>query len=217
MHEQRHSFEWSDRGPPLRSGYLVHLPDEPAEDGERWPLLVFLHGAGERGDDLERVKAHGPPSLAGGGQELPFVIASPQCPPRRYWDVLWLSALLDELTATQPVDADRIYLTGISLGGYGAWHWACGEPERFAALAPICGGGNPGLACSLVGLPIWAFHGARDVVVPPRESEAMVDAVRDCGGEARLTVYPDVGHDSWTRTYRTGEVFDWLLEHTRSW
>lgn len=134
--------------------YLLDLPRGYDQTDEPWPLIVFLHGAGECGDDLERVRAHGPPRLAREGRDLPFVVAAPQSR-RGGWDVAALDRMLDEIVASNRVDQDRIYLTGISMGGFGAWAWAAARPERFAALAPICGGGDPDWADRLKALPVW--------------------------------------------------------------
>ncbi len=113
------------------------------------------------------------------------------------------------------MDTERIYLTGLSMGGYGTWALAAKYPERFAAIVPICGGGKRFMARSLKDIPVWAFHGAKDNVVPLKESVKMVNAVKALGGNARLTVYPDAGHDSWTETYRNKELYSWFLGHRK--
>jgi predicted peptidase len=206
----------------LKIGYLLYLPEEygkPEAQGKKWPLLVFLHGSGESGSDLEKVKAHGPPKLIAGGKAFPFIVVSPQAPttPRRGWDVETLNALLDEIIAHYAVDEDRVYLSGLSMGGYGAWAWATANPERFAAVAPICGGGQPRMAARRMrDLPVWAFHGAKDPTVPVQESEDMIAALTKAGAaEAKLTIYPEAGHDSWTVTYDNPELYAWLLRHER--
>jgi predicted peptidase len=195
--------------------YLLYLPKGYAGGRKRWPLLLFLHGAGERGRDIEQVKRHGPPRLIAEGHELPFIVVSPQCPGNQWWSPDVLGALLDEVIATHRVDERRVYLTGLSMGGYGTWGLACEHPESFAAIAPICGGGNRLLAHALAHVPVWAFHGAKDEVVPLVETEKMVNAVRACGGKARLTIYPEAGHDSWTATYANPALYRWLLKHRR--
>ncbi|MFG0253335.1 MAG: prolyl oligopeptidase family serine peptidase, partial [Phycisphaerales bacterium JB038] len=128
---------------------------------------------------------------------------------------LALVALLDAVSDAYAVDADRLYVTGLSMGGYGAWALAARQPHRFAALAPICGGGDPATATSFVHLPVWAFHGAQDNVVPVRRTQEMVEALRQAGAEARLTIYPDAGHDSWTETYENPKLYEWLLAQSR--
>lgn len=201
---------------PVAADYLLYLPEGYEERDEAWPLLLFLHGAGERGDSLGLVKQHGPPKLIARGERLPFIVVSPQQSADGWWDPYVLDALLDEIVATHRVDEDRVYVTGLSMGGFGTWALIALDPDRFAAAAPICGGGTPRLMCGIGRLPVWAFHGADDPVVPLRRSEEMADALDACGGDVRLTVYPGVGHDSWTRTYDDPRFFDWLLAHRRS-
>lgn len=198
-----------------RLRYLLALPEGYGDDDRRWPLLVFLHGAGESGDDLSKVKAHGPPKLlAAGTRSFPCIVVSPQSPGRG-WNPDFLLALIDDVCREQRVDEERIWLTGLSMGGFGTWSVAAARPERFAAIVPICGGGNPRDAGKLVGLPTWVFHGAKDAVVPLAASQTMVDAVREQGGEPKFTVYPDAGHDSWTATYDDPALWDWLFEQRR--
>jgi len=197
--------------------YLLYLPKGYRDDPQqRWPLILFLHGAGERGTDLNKVKTNGPPKLVAEGRELPFVIVSPQAPERSHWDVDALDALLGEILRQYAIDEDRIYLTGVSMGGSGTWRLASAHPERFAAIAPICGWGNPGMARSLATIPTWIFHGAKDDQVPVQASEEMADALKEVGNEPRLTIYPEAGHDSWTPTYDNPELFAWFLSHSRS-
>ena len=192
-----------------------YLPEGYAEQQEPWPLLLFLHGAGERGDSLALVNVHGPPKLIEEGQGFPFIVVSPQCPEDQWWSVKTLDKLLNDIVAQYRVDEDRIYVTGLSLGGYGTWDLAARFPNRFAAIAPICGGGEPSRACRFKHLPVWAFHGAQDEVVPLERSQEMVDALQQCGSDARLTTYSDAGHDSWTETYDNPELYEWLLSHRR--
>ncbi|HEV2131679.1 MAG TPA: prolyl oligopeptidase family serine peptidase, partial [Longimicrobiaceae bacterium] len=196
--------------------YLLFLPAGYAGSrGERWPLILFLHGAGERGDDLEKVMIHGPPKLVAERPDFPFIVVSPQVPEDRIWSVSFLDALLEEVTERYRVDPDRIYVTGLSMGGYGTWHLAMEYPHRFAAIAPISGGGTITGACTLRHLPIWAFHGAQDEIVPPSRSEELVERLRRCEGNVRFTLYPDAGHDAWTRTYENPELYEWFLRHRR--
>ena len=183
---------------------------------ESWPLLLFLHGVGERGDNLDRVKFHGPPKLIAAGKEFPFIVVSPQCPGDRWWKPEDLSALLDEIVGKYKVDKDRIYVTGLSMGGFGTWSLAAFSPDRFAALVPICGGGDPNTAARLAHVPIWVFHGAKDPVVPVKRSEEMVAALKKANGNVKFTVYPEAGHDSWTEAYNNPELYDWLLQQKRA-
>ena len=196
--------------------YLLYLPKD--YDGEKsFPLMLFLHGAGERGNNLEKVKAHGPPKLIEAGKEMPFIVVAPQCAAEQWWDAKTLQGLLDFVETNYKVDTDRIYVTGLSMGGYGTWDLALRD-DRFAAIAPICGGGNSVAARYTKSLkaPAWAFHGAKDKAVPIEESEKMVDVMKSQKIEAKLTVYPDAGHDSWTASYANDQLFEWLLSHRRS-
>jgi predicted peptidase len=203
--------------------YLLFTPRDYDAGEKRWPLLLFLHGLGECGDnELDRVKIHGPPKIVESRPDFPFVVVSPQCPPPpggmkdvpTAWQPEPLIQLVDHVMANTRIDPARVYVTGLSMGGYGTWRLVAAHPERFAAAVPICGGGQPqAMSLSLRRVPIWAFHGARDAVVPLSESERMVNAVRRAGGDARLTVYPDVEHDSWTQTYNNDDVYNWVLSH----
>lgn len=196
--------------------YLLYLPpDYEADPARKWPLLLFLHGAGERGDDLEKVKVHGPPKLIAEGQHFPFIVVSPQCPEGEWWLPAQLIDLVDDLSTRYRIDPDRLYLTGLSMGGYGTWATAIEYPDRFAALAPICGGGDPEEAERIRHIPAWVFHGAKDPVVPIEQSQAMVQALQRLGAEVRFTVYPEAFHDSWTETYANPELYEWLLQHRR--
>ncbi len=210
----RQRAEQLQRKVEVRLNYLLYLPPD-YDKQSAWPLVLFLHGAGERGSNLELVKRHGPPKLVEQGKDFPFILVSPQCPAGKWWYPMELSALLDEIVERYKVDPDRIYVTGLSMGGFGTWSLAAYSPERFAAIVPICGGGEVLLANKYVHLPVWAFHGAKDSVVPLRRSQEMVEAINRAGGHARLTVYPNAGHDSWTATYDNPEVYQWLLKQRR--
>ncbi len=191
----------------LPLNYLLYLPEGYATGGKEWPLVLFLHGAGETGSDLKRVKVHGPPHLAEQAK-FPFILVSPQSP-QRGWNINALNALLDHVIAGHRVDKNRVYVTGLSMGGFGTWALASANPERFAAIIPICGGGNPANAPKLKDLSIWVFHGAKDDTVPPSRSEDMVKALKNAGAERlKFTLYPNAKHDSWTVTYNNAEVWD---------
>jgi len=198
----------------MELGYLLFLPKD-YEKKKSWPLILFLHGAGESGNDLDKVKLHGPPKIVETKKDFPFIVVSPQS--RRFgWNPDALLGLLDHVVSKHRVDPERIYLTGLSMGGFGTWSLAARAPDRFATIVPICGGGNPDDAEKLKNLPIWVFHGAKDPVVPLARSERMVEAIKAAGGNVKFTVYPEANHDSWTETYDNPKLYEWLLEHERN-
>ena len=202
----------------VESRFLLHLPKGYDAPGKKWPLIIFLHGAGESGHDLDMLKRHGPPKIVEQQPDFPFIVISPQAPsPQQGFecDLDILNALLDEALVQLPIDSTRVYLTGMSMGGFATWRWAAADPQRFAAIAPVCGGGNAASAHALKDMPIRAFHGALDDVVPARGSREMVDAVNGCGGRAELTIYPDANHDSWSETYANPALYQWFLQHAR--
>lgn len=219
---------------PVGYQYLLSLPRGYAEQPERrWPLILFLHGAGERGNDPWLVAKHGPPARVQGERtdavarvlQDEFIIVSPQCPTEQWWDAAAVLALLDDVSARLRVDPARVILTGLSMGGYGTWDIGVRWPERFAALVPICGGGTDGVARSTAGerraalraLPVRAFHGARDRVVVLAESERMIAALRAVGAvDVTLTVDPEAEHDSWSKPYADPALYAWMLERRRT-
>jgi len=197
-----------------RLKYLLFLPADYGKTDKQWPLILFLHGSGESGDDLSKVKAHGPAKIVETNKDFQFIVVSPQSSGRG-WNPDVLNALLDDIVAKYKADKDRIYLTGLSMGGYGTWALGAAHPERFAALVPICGGGNTADAPKLKDIPIWVFHGGKDNTVPLEQSERMVKAIKAAGGNVEFTVYPEAGHDSWTETYNNPKLYTWLLEQKR--
>ena len=209
----------------VKADYLLFLPKGyRAGSDKRWPLILFLHGAGERGSDVWKVAIHGPPKVVTERADFPFLVVSPQCPEDQVWSNDVLLALLEEITREYAVDTKRIYLTGLSMGGYGTWSLGLKYPEKFAAIAPICGGGeliavilaSRDKPQALKTLGVWAFHGGKDPVVPVEESRRMVEAIKKAGAEdVKLTVYPEAGHDSWTETYKNPELYQWFLAHER--
>jgi predicted peptidase len=220
MEQERRELDFkASRRPRLR--YLLAVPKAVAP-AAGWPLVLFLHGAGERGNDLGLVAKHGIPRLCREREDVPFVAASPQLPAGETWTpyVRDLLALLDEVAASRPVDPGRVLLTGVSMGGNGCWYLASRHPDRFAAVAPVCGYGLPSQGFpdrvrALVHTPVWTFHGARDDVVPCSATSSLVEALRACGGSPRFTLYADADHDSWTRTYADPAFLDWLLAQRR--
>jgi poly(3-hydroxybutyrate) depolymerase len=200
---------------------LVYLPPGYDADTTRsWPLILFLHGSGERGNELDRVTTNGLPKELAAGREVPAVVLSPQCPADARWEgdlmVMALDALLDDALARYRVDPERVYLTGLSMGGHGTWALAAAHPERFAAAVPVCGAGDPGLAYRLRRLPIWAFHGAMDPIVPVAGTQDMAAALQRFHGEMRTTIYPEGGHDAWSATYADTAMYGWLFRQRRS-
>jgi len=312
----QHGYQYllNDEEAPIdHLNYLLFLPDSYGQDPDKkWPLILFLHGSGERGNDLEKLKVLALPKIVEQQTDFPFVVLSPQLPSGTAWDdpqmaaawdgphiplfklnkslreavdaaiiseelrqefaenginlgpdcfihqnpwinilfdvtgdeikeyrirhrimsdetglfdawmvhyIGWkatdlLIELLDGIIATHNIDPHRVYLTGLSLGGYGTWNLATYHPNRFAAIAPICGGGVPRLAWRLQNTPTWAFHGEKDDSVPPSESESMVRALEALGGEVRFTLYPDVGHNAWDPAYDDPELYEWFLSHS---
>lgn len=198
----------------LDVNYLLYLPKDYSSSDSTFPLVLFLHGAGERGTDLEKVKVHGLPKLINEGNEFPFIVVSPQCPENKVWDTDILIALLDEIEATYRIDSNRIYVTGLSMGGNGTWSLAIAQPNRFAAIAPVCGWNMPSDACTIKDMPIWVFHGAKDNVIPIGSSEFMVKRLKSCGSDVRFTIYPKANHNSWTETYNNDELYIWFLEQS---
>lgn len=193
--------------------YLVYTPADFREE-ERLPMIVFLHGAGERGTNPEIMKCHSIPKLFDGPVNYRCVVVCPQCPDNQVWNtqVDRLKCFIDCMAESYHVDRKKISLTGVSMGGYGSWELAMSYPELFCALAPICGDGMTWRAGLLKDLPVWAFHGGADNVVFPEGSVRMVEAINRAGGQAKLTLYPGVGHDSWAKAYlpETG-LIEWLM------
>ena len=197
--------------------YLLFLPKEYHVSTKRFPLILYLHGAGHRADaeKLYIVKREGPPKVAEKIDGFPFIVVSPLCPKGKWWDEDVLDGLLDQITEKYRVDMDRIYVTGLSMGGYGTWALATTFPDRFAAIAPVCGGGEPSTVDKIRHLPVWAFHGAKDDAVPIKKAQRMIDALRKCDGNVKFTVYPEADHNSWSATYGNPYLYEWLLKHRR--
>lgn len=195
--------------------YLLYLPEDYGNRPGHWPMMLFLHGRGESHGPLSLVKKWGPPRMLDRGVHQPYVVVSPQCPSAESWaqpgQQALLVALLDHLIERYRLDAQRVVLTGLSMGGYGSWRLAADHPERFAAVIPICGGGSPDDADRLKVLPIWVFHGTEDRAVPFQRSVEMVDAIRAAGGDRILfTSMEHVGHNCWESAYATPELYTWI-------
>jgi predicted esterase len=197
------------------SNYLLYVPKVKPSSG-KYPLMLFLHGSGERGNDLNLVKKNGPPSFLDDSSDFPFVVVSPQCMDGQRWDPESLLALLNHVEKELPIDKDMEYVTGLSMGGYGTWDLAMAAPGRFAAIVPICGGGESSNVCVIRNVPAWVFHGAKDDVVPISESEALVSELKKLGSDVEFTIYPEAGHDSWTPAYKNPELYKWMLAHKKN-
>lgn len=198
--------------------YSLYLPQGYAAEGKkRWPLIVFLHGSGERGADLDALTAHGPPKMIAEGHAFPALVASPQAPDHTTWEPHSIKALVDALRKEYHVDENRIYLTGISMGGYGVWDTVMAYPHTFAAAVPICGSAGVKFVAAerIKHIPVWIFHGEDDNVVPVSNSQRIYEALVEAGGTPKLTIYAGVGHDSWTRTYEDSDLWKWLFAQKR--
>ena len=206
--------------------YLIALPDgytadptDRAHGGHGWPLVLFLHGAGERGSNLADVTRIGLPKLIADGKKYPFAVVAPQCPVGGWWDAFVLHGLVLDVQKQYGFDPDRTYVTGLSMGGFGTWDLITRYPGLFAAAAPICGGGDAfvaGYTARLKHLPVWAFHGEADPVVPVARTREMVATLRSLHNpDLKETIYPGVGHDSWNKAYAEPELFPWLLAQHR--
>ncbi len=196
--------------------YILQIPDIENKD-TLLPLLIFLHGSGERGDSVDMVRVHGPWKFLEEHPGYPFIILAPQCPANRYWDPVALDLLVDDIIRKYPVDTTRIYLTGLSMGGYGTWDFAFYHPDRFAAIAPVCGSSIQFRlrTVEIKEMPIWVFHGALDDVVPIANSVELVKRLIELGNPVKFTVYPYANHDAWTQTYQNEDLYKWFLEHQR--
>lgn len=231
-------FEKCEFTNPTQEKLLYRLlrPDS-IEPGKTYPLVLFLHGAGERGDDNTAQLVHGLREFVRPDRRraYPAFVVVPQCPLDCKWvEVPWdglehslpeesspnlrlCHELLEKLSGELPVDRDRVYLTGLSMGGFGTFDAISRWPERFAAAVPICGGGDPRpeVVSRFRSLPLWAFHGDQDQLVPPDRTRRMVAALQEAGGQPRYTEYPGVGHDSWTPAYADDALFEWLFQQRR--
>lgn len=196
--------------------YLVNYP-EGYREGEKYPILLFLHGAGSRGSDMNKI-IHNPYfKITSELSEFPFISVVPQCEGNTWFDVYeTLKCFVNQIREEAYTDKSRIYLMGVSMGGYAVWQLAMSMPECFAATIPICGGGMYWNADRLVNVPVWAFHGQKDTIVLSEESVKMVDAVNKSGGHAKITIYPEARHDAWSATYRNPQVYEWLLSNKNS-
>lgn len=191
--------------------YIIKFPKGYKEE-ERCPVIIFLHGAGSRGNDIEVLRNNPYFKITDKYDDFPFITIAPLCFENTWFDLFDpLKRLVLHIVNSDFALQDRIYVTGASLGGYATWQLAMSMPEVFAAIVPICGGGMYWNAARLINVPIWAFHGKKDNCVFVDESVKMVNAVNANGGNAKLTIYSENGHDAWSDTYGNPEVFKWLL------
>jgi predicted peptidase len=221
------AMEW--KAPDGRTvKYRWSAPARP-EPGKTYPLVLFLHGSGERGDDNSAQLKHGVVPIIRNAEKLgmPVFLIAPQCPKDRWWTLRdhdssaddeathalldALMALVDHKIQSHAIDPKRFHVTGISMGGYGTWSLLGHAPDRIASAIPICGGGDPQLAAKFKDVPVWAFHGEADEIVPVRRTREMITAIENAGGKPKATYYPRVTHDSWTQTYLDPEVIRWML------
>lgn len=199
--------------------YVLFVPHS-YDASKPYPLVLFLHGAGETGTDGSQQATVGlGPAVQKREKTFPFLTIFPQSQLRTWQadtpDAKRALAILDEVEHEYRVDPARVYLTGLSMGGFGTWSLAAKYPDRWAAIVPVCGGGNPESAAKIKGLPCWCFHGRDDEIVPVEYSRTMVKALWLAGGHPNYTEYPGVEHNSWDRAYATPELDDWLLQHRR--
>lgn len=204
---------------PVDLGYLLYKPEGYKKSTKKYPLIVFLHGAGERGTDLQKVKVNGPFQYLKAGNKIEAVMLAPQCPAETYWQPDEVAALVKKVIKEENIDSSRVYLTGLSMGGYGVWATGGKYPELFAAMAPVCGAIYRPIyrnAQHLKDMPIWVFHGAMDNVVLPENSNNMVRALQEAGNNTvKYTVYPFANHNSWTKTYNNPDLYNWLLSQKK--
>lgn len=196
-------------------GYLLYTPQNAKQ--QKKPLIIFLHGSGEKGNDLEKVKVHGPFKYLA-THKLDAYVLAPQCPEGEYWDSETLYRLIQKIQKDNNIDDKRIYLTGLSMGGWGAWNLAFAHPEMFAALVPIAGFVDrvPMIeGCKIQDIPIRIFHGLLDDVVDVSYSTVIYKKLKPCSKDIALTIFDDANHDSWTRVYDNDDIYKWMLEQKK--
>lgn len=236
--EPYESLEFEYTGGPYENEVFRYRLMKPStvEEGETYPLVLFLHGAGERGDDNERQLAYLPKLMATEShrEKFPCYLLAPQCRSGQKWvDVSWAEVknspqpkepshqmkaaigMLKRTLAEEKIDPNRVYLTGLSMGGYGSWDLVARHPEWFAAVAPICGGGDVATAKRFADVPLWAFHGDADRAVNVARSRMMIAALKKAGGQPKYTEYPGVGHNSWTPAYEKSDLLEWMFQQRR--
>ena len=193
--------------------YLLYLPKSYSATESSYPLVIYLHGGSQRGSDLNKLKAYGLPYVVDQGRDFDFIIASPQCPDGKFWSTdNWFDSLYTEVTTKYRVDPKRVYLTGITMGGYGTWQTAVAYSDRFAAIVPLCGGCDDSTQiCRIRQVPVWTFHGAADDVISVDETARLVRRLNQCAGKVKFTRLEKEGH-SIQYLYKKPEIYDWMVK-----
>lgn len=204
---------------------LVLVPSNTSETvNGKYPAILFLHGIGESGNDLDMLKQKGFPRVLEGDQQFPFIFIMPQCPSSTEWyytnadNITAMNLFLDDILSRFPVDPARLYITGLSMGGIGSWYFAIKMPSRFAALVPVAFRGDGWSPAPAKEIPVWAFHGAKDSVIPIAKAQLLVDQFKAAGGNIRFDPYPNGSHDAstWTATYNNPDLYDWMLRKKKT-
>ena len=217
---QRSATQWID----MKMQYLLYLPegyDLPQNAGKRWPLLFMLHGIGENGSNAQMLVKYGPAKMIEKGRDFPFIVVTPQHPggsakADKLWNVELTTAMMRDVIERYRVDTDRVYLSGLSTGGLATWVIAANQPNMFAAIAPMASWGYVEEARQIAHIPVWAFHGGADMIVPKSSVEPLIEAHKAAGGETKLTIYPGVGHEAWKNAFADEALYQWFLAHKRS-
>ena len=199
--------------------YYIYFPKNYYDSDTSFPMVLFLHGSGERGDDIGLVEEHGIPKMINNGHTFPFITVAPQCPKFQRWsEPLYSKALIflvEEIIRNNRVDIGRIYATGLSMGGYGTLSIAKERPDLFSAIVPVCGGMDITNIENLKEIPIWLFHGDADEVVPVENSELIYDLLKPINPDIKITIYKGVNHNSWDRTYDNKKMYEWMLKQSK--
>lgn len=198
--------------------YLIYLPKNYSVQ-KKYPLVIYLHGGSHKGNDLNKLKEYGLPYLVDTGKDFDFIIVSPQCPDNKYWSSEnWFEPLYEKILSKYQIDTNRVYLTGISMGGYGTYIVAMDFPDKFAAIMPLCGGCNDSdttRICNLKDTPIWTFHGTADDMIPISETERIVTALSECNGNIKFTKLKGEGHGIQYLYEKNSEIYKWMLKQKK--
>ena len=204
---------------PYEISFRTYFPEGYELSNEKFPIVFFLHGVGERGNDLDLVETHGVPKLIKNNKRFPFITVAPQCPLFEWWSrpemTKSLINLVEQVTQTYKADKSRVYLTGLSMGGYGSIALANKRPDLFSAMISVCGGADFDNFENLKKLPIWLFHGSKDDVHPASRSEKIYNQLKEINPEIKLTIYDGIDHNSWDITYDNDDIYDWLLSKSK--